>query len=116
MSAGDVKILRNAGARITDDVLRTLILATYLLNVKRVLVMPHTDCRMASGSEEQIHKAIFEASGVDTKSIQIKTVTDQISALKDDVASIKRYSMLPKDLEVVGAIFDVRSGSLKEVC
>jgi carbonic anhydrase len=116
MSAGDVKILRNAGARITDDVLRTLILATYLLNVKRVLVMPHTDCRMASGSEEQIHKAIFEASGVDTKSIQIKTVTDQISALKDDVKSIKRYSMLPKDLEVVGAIFDVRSGSLKEVC
>jgi carbonic anhydrase len=116
MSAGDVKILRNAGARVTDDVLRTLILATYLLNVKRVLIMPHTDCRMASGSEEQIHKAIFEASGVDTKSIQIKTVTDQISALKDDVKSIKGYSMLPKDLEVVGAIFDVRSGSLKEVC
>jgi carbonic anhydrase len=116
MSAGDVKILRNAGARVTDDVLRTLILATYLLNVKRVLIMPHTDCRMASGSEEQIHKAIFEASGVDTKSIQIKTVTDQISALKDDVASIKRYSMLPKDLEVVGAIFDVKSGSLKEMC
>jgi len=115
MSAGDVKILRNAGARVTDDVLRTLILATYLLNVKRVLIMPHTDCRMASGSEEQIHKAIFEASGVDTKSIQIKTVTDQISALKDDVASIKRYSMLPKDLEVVGAIFDVKSGELRKV-
>jgi len=116
MKAGDAKILRNAGARVTEDVLRTLILATSLLNVNRVLVMPHTDCKMASGSEEQIHKAIFEASGVDTKSIQIKTVTDQISALKDDVKSIKRYSMLPKDLEVVGAIFDVKSGSLKEVC
>ena len=36
MKPGDVKILRNAGARVTDDVLRTLILATYLLNVKRV--------------------------------------------------------------------------------
>ena len=55
MSAGDVKILRNAGARVTDDMLRTLLLATYLLEVKRVLVMPHTDCRMASGTEEQIH-------------------------------------------------------------
>ena len=61
MKPGDVKILRNAGARVTDDVLRTLILATYLLNVKRVLVMPHTDCRMASGTEEQVHKAIFDA-------------------------------------------------------
>ena len=31
MQSGDAKILRNAGARVTDDVLRTLVLATYLL-------------------------------------------------------------------------------------
>ena len=37
MAPGDVKILRNAGARVTDDVLRTLVLATYLLGVNRVL-------------------------------------------------------------------------------
>ncbi|MFM7624662.1 MAG: carbonic anhydrase, partial [Actinomycetota bacterium] len=49
MKPGDAKILRNAGARVTEDVLRTLVLATHLLNVSRVLVMPHTDCRMASG-------------------------------------------------------------------
>ena len=51
MKSGDAKILRNAGARVTDDVLRTLVLATYLLAVDRVLVMPHTDCRMASGDQ-----------------------------------------------------------------
>ncbi|HEY4899106.1 MAG TPA: carbonic anhydrase, partial [Candidatus Nanopelagicaceae bacterium] len=45
MHPGDAKILRNAGARVTDDVLRTLVLATYLLGVYRVLVMPHTACR-----------------------------------------------------------------------
>ena len=115
MSAGDVKILRNAGARVTDDMLRTLLLATYLLEVKRVLVMPHTDCRMASGTEEQIHQALFDASGVDTRSIVIRTVTDQVAALKEDVASIKNYPILPKDLEVVGAIFDVKTGELRKV-
>ena len=47
MKSGDAKILRNAGARVTQDVLRTLVLATYLLGVDRILVMPHTDCRMA---------------------------------------------------------------------
>ena len=46
MAPGDVKILRNAGARVTEDVLRTLVLACYLLDVNRVLVMPHTRCRM----------------------------------------------------------------------
>ena len=40
MKSGDVKILRNAGARVTEDVLRTLVLATYLLNVNRILVLP----------------------------------------------------------------------------
>ena len=43
MKSGDAKILRNAGARVTEDVLRTLILATNLLNVNRILVIPHTE-------------------------------------------------------------------------
>ncbi|NBO56497.1 MAG: carbonic anhydrase, partial [Actinobacteria bacterium] len=58
MQPGDAKILRNAGARVTDDVLRTLVLATYLLGVNRILVMPHTDCRMANESESQLHETI----------------------------------------------------------
>src|SRR5918995_630538 len=36
---GDAKILRNAGARVTDDVLRTLVLASYLLGVDRAMVV-----------------------------------------------------------------------------
>ena len=104
MKAGDAKILRNAGARVTEDVLRTLILATHLLNVSRVLVMPHTDCKMASGSEEQIHAAIFEKSGIDTRSIEIRTVTDQIAALKSDLVRIEQFPLLPKGISVVGYI------------
>lgn len=53
--AGDAKILRNAGARVTDDVLRTLVLGDYLLNVKRVMVVAHTNCRMATPNEADVH-------------------------------------------------------------
>jgi len=115
MKAGDAKILRNAGARVTEDVLRTLILATTLLNVSRVLVMPHTDCRMASGSEEQIHATIFEKSGIDTRSIEIRTVTDQIAALKSDLVRIEQFPLLPKGIEIIGAVYDVKSGKLNKV-
>ena len=115
MKAGDAKILRNAGARVTDDVLRTLILAAYLLGVNRVLVMPHTDCRMASGTEAQIHQEILDKSGVDTTSIQIRTVTDQISALKDDLVRIEGFPLLPKDIKALGAIYDVKSGKLTKI-
>ena len=112
MQPGDVKILRNAGARVTDDVLRTLVLASHLLGVNRVLVMPHTDCRMASADEEQIHAAIFKASGIDSRSIEIRTVSDQHAALAQDVTRIRAYPLLSEELVVGGAIFDVRTGHL----
>ena len=112
MSAGDAKILRNAGARVTEDVLRTLILATTLLNVSRILVMPHTDCRMASGTEEQIHATILERSGIDTRSVEIRTASDQISALKSDLVRIEKFPLLPKNIEVIGAIYNVKTGEL----
>ena len=114
MQPGDAKILRNAGARVTEDVLRTLVLATYLLNVNRVLVMPHTDCRMASGSEDEIHATIKERSGVDTRGIEIRTVKDQRAALESDLTRIKSFPLLPKDLSVIGAIYDVKSGKLNK--
>jgi carbonic anhydrase len=115
MSSGDAKILRNAGARVTEDVLRTLILATALLNVSRILVMPHTDCRMASGTEEQIHATILERSGIDTRSVEIRTVSDQISALKSDLVRIEKFPLLPKNIEVIGAIYNVKTGELKKI-
>ena len=115
MKSGDAKILRNAGARVTDDVLRTLVLATYLLAVDRVLVMPHTDCRMASGDEESIHASIESKHGIDTRSVEFKMVTDQRAALAADVESIRSYSILPKTLVVAGAIYNVGTGELEPV-
>jgi len=115
MKGGDAKILRNAGARVTEDVLRTLVLATHLLGVKRVLVMPHTDCRMASADEPTIHQTIFDASGIDTRSIEIRTVSNQLAALKTDVTRILTYPLLPQGIEVMGAIYDVKSGKLEKI-
>ena len=109
---GDAKILRNAGARVTEDVLRTLVLATYLLGVNRVLVMPHTGCRMVGSSESDIHRLIQDEFGVDTRSLEFRTATDQEAALRNDVTRIRSYPLLPDDIAIVGAIFDVKTGRL----
>jgi carbonic anhydrase len=113
MKSGDVKILRNAGARVTDDVLRTLVLASHLLGVRRVLVLPHTKCRMASATEDQIHDLLSASAGMDTRSLEIRTVEDQFAALARDVRRIRAYPYLPKDLKVAGAIYEVESGRLR---
>lgn len=115
MQAGDVKIVRNAGARVTSDVLRTLTLAHYLLNVSRILVMPHTNCKMASATDEQIWDLIYEDFGVDTRSLNFHTVKDQMAALALDVQKIRSAPLLPSDVTVGGALYDVATGRINPV-
>lgn len=112
MKPGDVKIIRNAGARVTEDVLRTLVLATHLLGVDRILVMPHTDCRMASGTEAEVHAQILAASGVDTRSIEIRTDRDQAQALRTDLTRVRSFPLLRAGVTVAGAFYDVTTGGL----
>ncbi len=115
MRSGDAKILRNAGARVTEDVLRTLVLATYLLGVKRILIMPHTNCRMAMAEEADIHALILKEHGVDTRSLEFRTVTDQKAALITDVNRVRAYPLLNKGVVVGGAIYDVTNGKITPV-
>jgi carbonic anhydrase len=115
MAPGDVKILRNAGARVTEDVMRTLVLASYLLGVTRILVMPHTDCRMASAAEWEVHEQIMERFGVDTRSVEFRTETDQIGALITDVTRLRAYPLLPQELVVAGALLDITTGRLEQI-
>jgi carbonic anhydrase len=115
LSPGDAKILRNAGARVTDDVLRTLALADYLLGVERVMVVAHTGCRMASGDEADIHRAIHEAGGPDTRSIAFLTTDDQEASLRQDVQRVRSWPFL-ENLKVGGFIYDLDTGRLRQVC
>ena len=115
MKSGDAKILRNAGARVTDDVLRTLVLATYLLGVERILIMPHTNCRMAQVDDVEIHREIDTKHGIDTSEIEFKTVPDQRQALIEDVQKVRSYKLINKDVVVGGAIYDVATGKITPV-
>jgi len=113
---GDAKIMRNAGGRVTDDVLRTLVLATHLLGVERILVVEHTECKMASATTEAVHRSIFEASGVDTRSLDFALMDDQLVTLAHDVQKVRSSPYLPKTVEVGGFLYDVHTGRMREVC
>lgn len=114
LQPGDAKILRNAGARVTGDVLRTLVLAVHLLDVNRVMVVPHTDCRMTSVTDEQVHAEML-SRGLDTRSLDFRTIADQAETLRCDVQRIRSSPYLPAGLPVAGAVYDVRTGRLDVV-
>jgi carbonic anhydrase len=112
---GDAKIIRNAGARVTDDALRSLILAVNLLGVRRVCVVQHTDCAMVGSTEDELRARVTDRSGVDASGWEFLATTDQLGTLHDDIERIRACPLLPADLNVGGFVFDVRSGELGEV-
>jgi carbonic anhydrase len=112
---GDAKILRNAGARVTDDVLRTLVLARYLLGVDRVMVVAHTQCRMAGGTEQDIHDAIHAAGGPDTNGMSFLVAPDQEEAIRSDVQRA-RSSVYLSGTTIGGFLYDVDTGMVTRVC
>ena len=115
LGLGDAKIIRNAGGQVTDEILRTLVLATYLLEVDRVLVLEHTLCKMASATEDDVHRLLSEGADLDTRSLQFGTIADQHAHLADDVQRIRSWPYLPHDLAVAGALYDVQTGRVEVV-
>src|SRR3954467_10733736 len=115
LEAGDAKILRNAGARVTDDVLATLVIAKYLLNVQRLMVIAHTNCRMSAADDEELRAAITDAGGPDTGDLEFRASPDQPGMVRGDVARFRSFGRL-EGLEVGGFLYDVETGRLSQIC
>jgi carbonic anhydrase len=54
---GDAHVIRNAGAIVTDDVLRSLE-ASRQIGTEEVVVIGHTDCGLGPGEEERVREAV----------------------------------------------------------
>jgi carbonic anhydrase len=109
---GDAKIIRNAGARVTDDSLRSLVLAVNLLGVSRVCVVQHTDCAMVGTTNDELRARIGALRGRDATDWDFLASSDQAATLRNDIELIQSCALLPSDLQVGGFIFDVHSGEL----
>jgi carbonic anhydrase len=115
LERGDAKIIRNAGARVTDDVLTTLVVARYLLNVERLMVVAHTDCRMVAGSDDELQRAIRESGGPETADLAFSTTADQAASVRADVERVRSFGRL-EGLQVGGFVYDVTTGLLNRIC
>jgi carbonic anhydrase len=112
---GDAKILRNAGARVTDEALATLAVARHLLGVERVMVVAHTDCRMSADSPDELHDAIAAAGGPDTRALPLAVRAGREETLRSDVERIRSSPYL-EGLEAGGFLYDVRTGRVSRIC
>ncbi len=94
---GDAKILRNAGGRVTPDVLRSLVLATRFLGVTEVAVMQHTNCALADQTDDDVRTRLGAEGTHGVEEWEFLAMPDPDGALRTDVAVLRNCPQLPDD-------------------
>jgi carbonic anhydrase len=111
---GDAKIFRNPGGRVTPEALEALVLGVHLLGVRRILVIPHTRCAMASNTEAELHDAVSASAGIDASWQEFHVIDDQLASLADDVQRIRTHPLIGESVPVGGFVYDVDTGLITE--
>ena len=110
---GDAKIFRNPGGRVTPQALEALVLGVHLLNVDRILVIPHTRCAMTASTQQELRERVSRSAGQDAAWQQFSVVEDQMAALHEDVAKIHAHPLIPETVRVGGFLYDVDTGRIE---
>ena len=114
LKAGDAKIFRNPGGRVTSQALEALVLGVHLLGVQRILVVPHTRCAMTSHTEQELREKVGASAGQDASWQQFHVVEDQLAALAEDVQKVRSHPLIPDSVLVGGFVYDVDTGLLDQ--
>jgi carbonic anhydrase len=114
LTPGDAKIFRNPGGRVTPQALEALVLGVHLLNVERVLVVPHTRCAVASSTESELRERVAASAGQDASWQPFHVVTDQEAVLREDVQKVRSHPLVPDSVQVGGFLYDVDTGLLSQ--
>ena len=114
LRAGDAKIFRNPGGRVTNAALEALVLSVHVLRVDRILVVPHTRCTMAANTEEELRDRVSASSGQDAWWQYFHVVEDQQRALYEDVRTVRTHPLIPESVAVGGFLYDVDTGLLDQ--
>jgi carbonic anhydrase len=105
---GEALVIRNAGGRVTDDVLRSLALACHVLGVASVVVMQHTKCGLAGVTDDELRAL----TGAD---LGFFPIDDHAAALAEDIELLTTRSYLEPLKVIAGFVYDVESGEIDDV-
>lgn len=115
LALGDAKVIRNAGARVTDDVVRSVSIVCAVLGVDRVAVIHHSKCAMASVTPAQLAATINEASGGDVDPDGLGVIDDHAATLRADLGRLRAEPSIPAGTAFAGFVVDLDTGLLERL-
>ena len=133
LSEGDAHVIRNAGARASDDAIRSLVISYKLLGTKEWFVIHHSNCGMEFFTDEimrgllgkSLETAALGENGFydvgkgpgsnEAEYIDWLTISDRDKSVIEDVERIRRHPLVPKNIPIYGYVYEVETGKLIEI-
>jgi len=125
---GDVKIIKNAGAIVTQpfgNIARSILIALYELGAAEVLVIGHHGCGMTGLNPDTVIEHMKERGGIEEDTIRTLvnsginlnrwlTGFDSVKeSVENSVGIISNHPLLPKGTPVHGLIVHPETGELE---
>lgn len=133
LAEGDAHVIRNAGGRVTEDTIRSLIISHKLLGTQEWFVIHHTDCGMLTFTNDVMYELLSESlesasigengwynptkeGGSEAgQYINFLPIRNLEKSVVDDVRTIRTHPLVPKNIPIYGYVYDVKTGKLIEV-
>ena len=128
---GDAHVFRNAGGKVTDDVVRSAALSTNFFDTEEIVVVNHTDCGMMSAPDDVVVEGLEGTAGGSLDGVALDPalpeltigeaslaewvrMTDDIDeACRAQVELLADHPLIPDDTEVNGYVYEVESDALR---
>ena len=111
---GEAHVIRNAGGVVTDDVIRSLAVSQRKLGTTEVMLLHHTECGMATFTDEDFCSELQEATGL-RPPWAVETFRDTEADVRQSLERVRRSPYLTNTTAVRGFVVGVETGDLAEV-
>ena len=115
LALGDAHILRNAGGRVTNDMIRSLVISQQQMGTREIVVLHHTDCGAQTFNNEDFQEHLKCELGVDVSGQDFLPFQDVDESVREDMKLLRECPLIPDDVIISGAVYDVDTGSMREI-
>ena len=112
LALGDAHILRNAGGRVTEDMLRSLVISQQQLGTREIVVLHHTDCGAQTFQNKDFQEHLKRELGVDVSDQDFLPFQDIDESVREDMRLLKDSPLILDDVVISGAVYDVDTGRM----
>ena len=115
LALGDAHILRNAGGRVTEDMIRSLVISQQQMGTREIVVLHHTDCGAQTFQNKDFQEHLKRELGVDVSGQDFLPFQDIDESVREDMKLLQESPLIPDDVLISGAVYDVDTGSMRQI-